>query len=159
MANQKSDYQLLVDRVAEVLMHTPQELAKWVEISEEYINAASEMTKDELALIQAYLKRDMHTFGDKYQQAKKDENFEAAFRDVITNSIWERLADITDKTQLEWQEVLRDIEHHGSYHAGEIVGIGQLACEHCGHKVAFNHVSVLNPCIKCGGKIFQRYAA
>ena len=35
---------------------------------------------------------------------------------VIKESIWQQLADITDKTQLEWREVFQDLNHHGVYH-------------------------------------------
>lgn len=43
---------------------------------------------------------------------------------VIKESLWQELADITDKTQLEWREVFRDLNHHGVYHSGEVVGLG-----------------------------------
>ena len=156
MSKQKTEYNLLVERVFEVLAGTPEELQKWVELSENYLEAASNMTKDEIALIEAYLKRDVYAFGESYQQAKQNTSADAAFRSVIANSLWEKLADITDKTQLEWHEVMRDIEHHGVYRAGEIVGLGALKCERCGHQVEYYHVDVLGECIKCGGKEFSR---
>ena len=43
---------------------------------------------------------------------------------VIKESLWRELADITDKTQLEWREVFQDLNHHGVYHSGEVVGLG-----------------------------------
>ncbi|RAP71648.1 hypothetical protein ACZ87_01526 [Candidatus Erwinia dacicola] len=44
------------------------------------------------------------------------------FRRVIRQNIWKELADITDKSQLEWREVFQDINHHGAYQSREIVG-------------------------------------
>ncbi|MDI5677483.1 hypothetical protein MJL30_38810, partial [Salmonella enterica subsp. enterica serovar Anatum] len=49
---------------------------------------------------------------------------EAGFLPGIKESLWQELADITDKTQLEWREVFQDLNHHGVYHSGEVVGLG-----------------------------------
>lgn len=54
-----------------------------------------------------------------------------SFMRVIKESLWRELADIKDKTQLEWREVFQDLNHHGVYHSGEVVGLGRLVCEKC----------------------------
>ena len=156
MIKRKQEYQLIVDRVSKALSHTPDQLAKWAQLSEAYIDAASDMTKDELALIEAYLKRDMHTFSEHYQQAFENDGDDDVFREVIANSLWEQFAKITDTTQLEWKEIFRDIEHHGVYRAGEVVGLGVLQCEQCGHQTQHYHVGVLASCNKCGCNEFSR---
>lgn len=163
MSEQKAQYRLFIQRVRDALERSPEELQRWVELSERYFNAASEMTKDELALIEAYFKRDVQTFSERYQLSdsqlpEEHEEDGQLFRDLIANSLWEQLAEITDKTQLEWRDVLRDIQHQGVYQSGEVVGLGILICEKCGHQTEHCHVEVLKPCNKCGCKAFSRKA-
>ena len=75
---------------------------------------------------------------------------------VIKESLWQELADITDKTQLEWREVFQDLNHHGVYHSGEGVGLGNLVCEKCHYHLAVYTPDVLPRCPKCGHDQFQR---
>lgn len=156
MSEQKAEYKVLVERISEALKHSPEELQRWLDLSEKYVKAASDMTKDELALIEAYFKRDVQEFGARYNEPEENKDDGALFRDLIANTLWEQLAEITDKTQLEWREVLQDIQHHGVYNAGEVVGLGILICEKCGHQTEHTHVDVLTTCIKCGSKQFSR---
>ncbi len=60
-----------------------------------------------------------------YEESLKEES-DSVFMRVIKESLWQELADITDKTQLEWREVFQDLNHHGVYHSGEVVGLGNL---------------------------------
>ncbi len=41
-----------------------------------------------------------------YEESLKEES-DSVFMRVIKESLWQELADITDKTQLEWREVFR----------------------------------------------------
>ncbi len=59
-----------------------------------------------------------------YEESLKEES-DSVFMRVIKESLWQELADITDKTQLEWREVFQDLNHHGVYHSGEVVGLGK----------------------------------
>ncbi len=63
------------------------------------------------------------------------------------------LVDITDKTQLEWREVFQDLNHHGVYHSGEAVGLGNLVCEKCHHHIAFIHLMCRRQAPKNAGTI------
>ena len=65
---------------------------------------------------------------------------------VIKESLWQELADITDKTQLEWRGGFQDLNHHGVYHSGEVVGLGNLVCEKCHHHIAVYTPEVLPLC-------------
>lgn len=69
------------------------------------------------------MRRDLEEFALSYQESR-DELQDSVFMRVIKESIWQQLADITDKTQLEWREVFQDLNHHGVYHSGEVVGFG-----------------------------------
>lgn len=148
-------YQAFIERFTRDLQTGEHQINKAVETTEAYLNATSDLTRDELALINAYIERDLAEFAQSYEESK------AAFKDGVfylslKESIWQGLAEITDKTQLEWREVIDDVTHHGVYQSGEIVGLGNLVCEHCHHRLVFNHPDVLPVCPKCGGTEFNR---
>ncbi|HBY5878441.1 TPA: zinc ribbon-containing protein, partial [Klebsiella pneumoniae] len=90
-----------------------------------------------------------------YEESHEDES-DSVFMRVIKESLWQELADITDKTQLEWREVFQDLNHHGVYHSGEVVGLGNLVCEKCHYHLAVYTPDVLPRCRKCGHDQFQR---
>ncbi len=73
-----------------------------------------------------------------YEESLKEES-DSVFMRVIKESLWQELADITDKTQLEWREVFQDLNHHGVYHSGEVVGLGNLVCEKCHFHLPISH--------------------
>ena len=74
---------------------------------------------------------------------------------VIKESLWQELADITDKTQLEWREVFQDLNHHGCITAGRWWGLATW-CVKCHHHIAVYTPDVLPLCPKCGHDQFQR---
>lgn len=155
MAKQKKEYEALLEQITETLKHSPEELKHWGEITAKYRQAASDMTKDEWALISAYLKRDLEEFGRNVRESPEPFS-ESPFYKLVSESIWEGLAEITDKTQLEWREVMDDLQHQGIYQAGEIVGLGNLVCEKCGHHEIYTHAKRIEPCSKCGHVQFTR---
>ncbi|GAK82964.1 hypothetical protein JCM19238_508 [Vibrio ponticus] len=76
----------------------------------------------------------------------------------MADSIWQGLLDITDRTKVEWVELFADLEHQGLYEAGEVIGLGTLVCDECGHQTQYNHPTVIIPCTQCGHKAFSRRA-
>lgn len=81
-----------------------------------------------------------------YEESLKEES-DSVFMRVIKESLWQELADITDKTQLEWREVFQDLNHHGVYHSGEVVGLGNLVCEKCHFHLPIYTPEVLTLCL------------
>ncbi|MCD9531593.1 zinc ribbon-containing protein [Photobacterium carnosum] len=184
MTKQQKQYEAILEKVTEALKHSPEELKKFFKMTELYGKAASDMTKDELSLVEAYIKSDLKTtelYGKAASDMTKDElslveayvksdlkTFteevknssqpfsESPFYKLVSESIWKNLAEVTDKTQLEWIEVMDDIQHKGVYEAGELVGLGNLVCEKCGHIEMITHVTRIEPCVKCGCKQFSR---
>ena len=71
-------------------------------------------------------------------------------------ALWYELSQVTDKTQLEWQELTSDFAHQGHYQAGEEVGMGLYCCEACQETLPSYHPAVLVVCPSCGGALFQR---
>lgn len=151
MPKRKANYEEMLEEVVDNLKHSPEELQHVLEKSAEVVEAANDMTKDEVALISAYIKSDLREFYDNYQQSKT-----GPFYTMIANSVWQGLLDITDRTKVEWVEVFQDLERQGLYQAGEVVGLGVLVCENCGHKTQYNHPTEITPCIKCGQTYFTR---
>ncbi|GAB6264405.1 zinc ribbon-containing protein [Photobacterium sp. CCB-ST2H9] len=155
MVKQKAAYESMLEDITETLKHSPEELKHWIDTSEKYREAASDMTKDELALIREYFKRDLKEFGQNVQESPEPFS-ESPFYKLVSETIWSGLAEVTDKTQLEWVEVMDDLKHRGVYKAGEVVGLGNLVCEKCGHHEQYTHVRIIEPCVQCGGTQFTR---
>ncbi len=103
----------------------------------------------------AAVKRDLEEFARSYEESHEDES-DSVFMRVIKESLWQELADITDKTQLEWREVFQDLNHHGVYHSGEVVGLGNWSARSATITSAVYTPDVLPRCPKCGHDQFQR---
>lgn len=151
MPKRKLGYEEKFDEVVEALKQSPEELKKALETSGEVAHAASDMTKDELSLVSAYVKSDLKEFADNYQESK-----ESPFSIMVADSIWQALLDITDRTKVEWVELFEDLEHQGVYQVGDVIGLGHLICEKCGQKTRYIHPTTVHSCSKCGGQAFTR---
>ena len=114
-----------------------------------------DLTPAEVDSVTRSVHRDLEEFARSYDE-NRDDNTDSVWTRVIKESLWQELADITDKTQLEWREIFKDVSHHGVYSSGEVVGLGNLVCERCHHTVAFYTPEVLPLCPHCGFDQFQR---
>ncbi len=135
--------------------YTRDQMEHWVESSEEYIRAAKDMTKDEAGLVRQAVKRDMKELADSYQRSKENLDTELWFN-ALRQTTWHWLAELTDRTRMEWVEVASDLDHNGRYQAGEMVGFGVLVCEDCHHAEEYEHPQEIKPCPKCQGTAFRR---
>ncbi|MFB9133492.1 zinc ribbon-containing protein [Vibrio sp. AK197] len=151
MPNRKTGYEAMLKNVVDTLKKSPEELNHVVEQSGKVVEAANDLTKDELALISAYLKSDLKEFTDSYEESKS-----GPFYLALSNSIWQGLLDITDRTRLEWMELSSDLEHQGLYQTGDMIALGVLVCERCGHKTQYTHPTEISPCVECGNDHFSR---
>lgn len=148
-------YRELVASLTERLKNGERDIDELVAGAEKRLNEAGELTRGEVEQVIQAVRRDLEEFARSYQESK-GEFTDSVFIRVIKESLWQELADITDKTQLEWREVFKDVSHHGVYHSGEVVGLGNLVCEQCHHHLAFYTPEVLPLCPKCGHDQFQR---
>jgi len=94
-----------------------------------YLEAAGDLTQDELALIAVL---------------------------ALKDTAWSWLADVTDRTQVEWQELADELEHKGVYRAGDWVGLGVLVCDHCEWRHTVLHPEQLGTCPECGADEYHR---
>ena len=116
-----------------------------------YMEAAGDLTKDELALIAEYVKRDLGNYDEGKQEVP-----ESAFMLALKDTAWSWLADVTDRTQVEWQELADELEHKGIYRAGDWVGLGVLVCDHCEWRHTVLHPEQLGTCPECGADEYHR---
>lgn len=116
-----------------------------------YLEAAGDLTKDELALIAEYVKRDLGNYDEGKQEVP-----ESAFMLALKDTAWSWLADVTDRAQVEWQELADELEHKGIYRAGDWVGLGVLVCDHCEWRHTVLHPEQLGTCPECGADEYHR---
>lgn len=148
-------YRELVSTLSERLRNGERDIDALVEQARTKISESGELTHREIETLTKAVRRDLEEFARSYEESQ-DELTDSVFMRVIKESLWQELADITDKTQLEWREVFQDLNHHGVYHSGEVVGLGNLVCEHCHYHLAVYTPDVLPRCPKCGHDQFQR---
>lgn len=129
-------YRELMAELSERLRNGERDINKLVAGARTRITNNPELTHDETHEILQALRRDLEEFARSYHESQQELS-DSVFMRVIKESVWQELADITDKTQLEWREVFQDLNHHGVYHSGEVVGLGNLVCEKCHHAIAF----------------------
>lgn len=148
-------YRELVASLTERLKNGERDIDELVKSAEQRLDNLGQLTQDEIEQVTQAVRRDLEEFARSYEESQ-EELTDSVFMRVIKESIWQELADITDKTQLEWREVFKDVSHHGIYHSGEVVGLGNLVCERCHHHIACYTPEVLPRCPKCGHDQFQR---
>lgn len=153
MPREERGYQAFIERLkAEWEQAAPETgLAELIDQTQAYLAAAEELTRDELSLIAEYVRHDLREFDDApggYQ--------DSAFYHALQESIWGSLLELTDRTQVEWQSLLDEVQHKGLYHAGELMGLGVLVCDGCGYRRLVLHPERLRSCIQCGGEHYHR---
>jgi hypothetical protein len=100
------------------------------------------------------LRYDFHQFYLHYQSDMDN----SIFIGLMNESLWAKLAQMTDKSQVEWCEFYEDIQHEGQYSSGEYIGFGELECKQCHDKSSFLRFSKINNCQHCNGSHFIRNA-
>ena len=148
-------YRELVASLSERLRNGERDIDALVDQARQQVLQAGELTRTEVDELTRAVRRDLEEFAISYEESLEEES-DSVFMRVIKESLWQELADITDKTQLEWREVFQDLSHHGVYHSGEVVGLGNLVCEKCHFHLAVYTRDVLPLCPKCGHDQFQR---
>lgn len=128
---------------------------------EEAVNveqAAEQMTRDELDLLGAYVKRDMQALGHYSHRA--GEGMAAFLKfdlNYLEHQVKESLLALADHTRVD-QELLREQLDHDAeqYIAGELATVGTLECLECGMPHRLLSTVIIEPCQKCGANYFRR---
>lgn len=116
----------------------------------DYQNALSTLSHDKLQLYKAYLLRDLNHFKEHR------ENYDSLAWQEFQDLIWYELAQLEDRTQLEWQALLKDFQYDGMYKAGDSIALGRLVCKNCSHNFDVFYAQTILPCTECGGEHFMR---
>ena len=137
--------QWLADLATAISLAKQQHIGQLFNLSETlkaYWKAGNELTAYETSLFIETLRRQSEESKQPY---------------LWPEALWYELAQVTDQTQLEWQELQSDFIHQGVYQAGEEVGMAIYHCTQCGESVVFYHPGTLSACIACGAESFQRH--
>lgn len=126
-------------------------MVSFVEQLQAYLKAGKELSAYETALFIETLKRQWQD-----QQAQQQADDEAAAPSLWPEALWQQLSSLTDKSQLEWQELTADFKHQGIYFQGEVVGMGRYRCSQCLQHIDYTHPSELLACSHCGAVQFFR---
>lgn len=158
MTETNSNYQKLVDKLHnwldDIKDHEVRSLAEGVDLVSEWAQTGLEIHSEQLQQNVEWLKRDLANFYSDYQH----ETQESPYYLRIKDQIWHTLAELTDKTQIEWHEIKADFAHQGEYKTGEEVALGILVCKHCGNKLEITHPQRIHECTECGHHHFIRLA-
>ncbi|MDU7608393.1 MAG: hypothetical protein E7K42_21200, partial [Escherichia coli] len=103
-------YRELVASLSERLRNGERDIDALVEQARERVIKTGELMRTEVDELTRAVRRDLEEFAMSYEESLKEES-DSVFMRVIKESLWQELADITDKTQLEWREVFQDLNH------------------------------------------------
>jgi hypothetical protein len=96
-------YRELVATLTERLRNGERDIDALVEQARFRVTQTGELTRTEIEEVTRAVRRDLEEFARSYEESQ-DEVTDSVFMRVIKESLWQELADITDKTQLEWRE-------------------------------------------------------
>ncbi|WP_404326010.1 zinc ribbon-containing protein [Cobetia sp. UIB-001] len=119
-----------------------------------------EFTLDELALLRAWVERDMREF--RRHLATGGEGIASWLGidlSVLSRSVSSALMSIADRTVVDRAHFEEDLEAaRADYTSGEVIAPGLLHCVHCESTTTLTRPSVLEPCHACGHRFFSRGA-
>jgi len=159
MGKQTSRYQSLLENLSDwVLQSAKQDMLTMVDLvnqAKAYLRAAEDLSLEEIYTLENYLLRDLKNFS---QRLSEDANNSLWWQNT-KYEMWKTIASMSDRSKLEFFEMQEDVAHHGIYRAGELVAIGELICNKCGHSHEITGVQRIQSCIKCDGDTFSRKAS
>lgn len=91
-------YRELVASLSERLRNGERDIDALVEQARQRVMQTGELTRTEVDELTRAVRRDLEEFAMSYEESQED----SVFLRVIKESLWQELADITDKTQLDW---------------------------------------------------------
>lgn len=121
---------------------------------------AEEMTRDEMDLLAAYIKRDLKKLG--FYAHETGEGIAAWLNfdlNILEHQISVQLMDLADRTRIGLQELEQRSQQDEIYLAGETAGAGTLRCLACGEDTRLTRTNTIVPCEACGGERFARFSA
>ena len=158
MEKEKSGFETIYDNALQwfedVKQHEVTHIVEVVEQVKAYLSAAEAIPEDK---VKQFINNFEHDLKEFYEQNQADIQH-SVYIGLLNETFWAKLAQMTDKSQVEWAELTDDFKYHGQYHSGDFVGFGELECQKCHHKITILHLSEVVDCDECGGSKFTRLA-
>lgn len=161
--HRKKAYERIINRVEESLGKaeevTLEELKHGIDQAIEFEEDVEELTKQEISLLGAYLKRDLSNFNRFMGKTGKGLaewlKFDMA---LLENKLQSMLKQVADKSIIERYELEEALNEHDEevYASGEYVLPGTFTCSNCNAEQEFVKAGFLMDCLECGGDRFLR---
>lgn len=145
-------YRKLNNWLVEVKAEQKPHIDEFIKQAKLYADAAETMSEEKLQQFTDNLKYDLHDF----YQLNRQQAENSVYLGLLNETLWDNLAKLTDKSQVEWAELVDDFEHDGVYKSGDFIGFGELQCEQCDEITTIMHFSEIGDCANCGAKDFIR---
>lgn len=145
-------YDKLVVWIEDTKAHELSSVVAFVEQAKTVLLAAEQIPEQQFTQFISNLKYDLAEFYQQHQAQAKH----SVYLELLSETLWLSLAQMTDKSQVEWAELLEDFQHDGEYATGDHIGFGELECQTCKHRVIYSHANTITDCIKCNSNKFTR---
>lgn len=149
-------------RLAEVEERTWDQLQNEIEEAVEFEQDLAELTRDELNLLAAYLRRDLsHLLGFVSETGEGVAEWLRTDLEWIEDWLVEQLLSIADPTRLDTLALQQKLQDNDPdhYFAGELALAGVMRCRNCGHLEALPDTTRLEPCERCESHYYERVTA
>jgi len=147
-------YEKLTFWIEDVKQHELTNMVDVIAYAKALAIAAEALPEEKVKQFINNLSYDFHQFYQHYQANLQS----SLIIGLLKENLWTTLAQMTDKSQVEWSELCDDFQHNGEYCSGEYIGFGELECNHCHHKTSFLRFSKISNCQQCNGTTFIRHA-
>lgn len=124
----------------------------------EFESDVQEFTRDELALLRAWVERDLREMRS-YLAAGGESvaSWLGIDLSVLSRRIGEALLSIADRSQIQRERLEDDLQaYRADYVAGEMAVPGRMSCTHCDALVTLDSLTRIEPCHQCGNRYFVR---
>ncbi|GAA6203274.1 hypothetical protein [Thalassotalea sp. SU-HH00458] len=145
-------YQDLAQWLTDVKKHEVTQVVELIEHAKTIMKAAEEIPEEKFKQFIENFKYDLHEFYQQNQEQAKH----SIYLGLMKESFWAVMANITDKSQVEWAELCEDFHHDGVYQTNDVIGFGLLECQNCHQTQQITHFSKVNNCLHCGHNLFLR---
>lgn len=154
-------YHKMVDRVRSMLGKEDagegHEVYKGIEKAKQEAIKLGELSQEEADRLSEYLRRDLEDAARYLASTGKAlSDWLMLDLELIEKQLLDAFSQVADKTRLELALWAEQAHHAQDYHAGEIAGIGTVACLNCGEHLYFHKAKQIPPCPNCGHTVFTR---
>ncbi len=120
--------------------------------------AAEDMTKDEIELLKAWVRRDIHSMatnaGSSREELKRWLQFDI---ELLEHRTADMLLSLADRSQLDMLELQHRLTLEDDvYVSGEVAAPGTFKCNECGHMHCMTEAGSIKPCHVCNNHYFVR---